>query len=173
MIPYGPPPAPGARPPAFGARPPLDEAAQIDLLLDQIKVPFAVQAAAAALGLAALLVIALGLQNLLLVHWRGPYAFVPFLLIGAGVGGAAVAVKLLRARGWAHLAALAAAITLTVATGAWFGFMVLRGLLSLLAFGTVGLCLVAVVAVGVATGPFEKVTTARRRLRELGQDVDL
>ena len=166
MSPYGPPPAPGARPP-------LDEAAQIDLLLDQIKVPFAVQAAAALLGLAALLVMALAAQNLLLVQWRGPYAFVPLALVAAGVASAAVAVKLLRARGWAHLAALAAAIALTVATGAWFVFMVLRGLLSLLAFGTVGMCLVAVVAVAIASGPFEKVTTARRRLRALGQDVDL
>jgi hypothetical protein len=160
-------------PPPPGARPPLDAAAQIDLLLDQIHVPFAVQAAAAALGLAALLVIALALQNLLLVQWRGPYALVPLLLVGAGVASAAVAAKLLRARGWAHLAALAAAITLTVATGAWFVFMVTRGLLSVLAFGTVGVCLVAALAVAIATGPFERVTTARRRLRELGQDVDL
>ena len=155
------------------ARPPLDQAAQIDLLLDQIKVPFAVQAAAAALGLAALLVMALAAQNLLLVQWRGVYAFVPFAFIVGGVATAAVAVKLLRARGWAYLAALAAAITLTVATGAWFVFTLSRGLISLLAFGTVGVCFVAAVAVVVATGPFEKVTTARRRLRELGQDVDL
>ena len=160
-------------PPAPAARPPLDQAAQIDLLLDQIQVPFAVQAAAAALGLAALLVIAVGLQNLLMVHWRGLYAYVPLALIVAGVGAAAVAAKLLRARGWAHLAALAAAIALTVATGAWFVFTLLRGLLSLLAFGTVGVGLVAVVAVVIATGPFERVTTARRKLRELGQDVDL
>jgi hypothetical protein len=166
VIPYGPPPGPGARPP-------LDPAAQIDFLLDQITVPFAVQAAAALLGLAALLVIALALQNLLLVQWRGLYAFVPLALIAAGVASAAVAVKLLRARGWAHMAALAASIGLTVATGGWFVFMVLRGLLSLLAFGAAGVCLVAVVAVAIATGPFEKVTTARRRLRELGQDVDL
>ena len=166
MSPYGPPPA-------AGTHPPLDQAAQIDFLLDQIKVPFAVQAAAALLGLAALLVMALAAQNLLLVQWRGPYAFVPLALIAAGVASAAIAVKLLRARGWAHLAALAAAITLTVATGGWFVFMVLRGLLSLLAFGTVGMCLVAVVAVAIATGPFMRVTTARRRLRELGQDVDL
>lgn len=160
-------------PGAPGLSPPLDEAAQVDLLLDQIKVPFVVQAAAALLGLSALLVIALALQNLLLIHWRGLYAFVPPAFIVAGVGSAAVAVKLLRARGWAYLAALAAAIALTVATGAWFVFTLSRGLISLLAFGTVGVCLVAVVAVVIATGPFERVTTARRRLRELGHDVDL
>ena len=164
---------PTGSPMAAGPHPPLDKEAQVDMLLDQIKVPFPVQAAAAALGLAALLVIALAAQNLLMVNWRGPYTFVPFLLVGAGIGSAAIAAKLLRARGWAHLAALATAIVLTLATGAWFVFMFLRGLLSLLAFGSVGMCLVAVVAVAVSTGPFERVTTARRRLRELGHDVDL
>jgi hypothetical protein len=160
-------------PPVPGAQRPLDPDAQVDLLLDRIQVPFAVQAAAGALGLAGLLVMALGAQNMLLIRWRGVYAFVPLLFVAAGVGSAAVAAKLLRARGWAHLAALAISIVLTVATGAWFVFTVLRGLLSLLAFGCVGMCLVAVVAVAVSTGPFEQVTTARRRLRELGHDVDL
>jgi predicted Co/Zn/Cd cation transporter (cation efflux family) len=151
---------------------PLSQA-EIDMLLDQIHVPFAVQGAALTLAIEGLLVLALGIQNLVMIHWRGSYAFVPLAMTVAGVGAIVLAVKLMRARPWAYGAALAAGIVLLVGTGVWFLVMIFSGLISALGLLTVGAGLVATLFLVVAMGPFARVTGARRRLRRAGVDVDM
>ncbi len=145
---------------------------RVNVLLDEIKVPVPVQGAALTLGLQGLLLIALALQHLVFAGGRGIWGIAAVVLVVVGVAAAAIAVKLYRARAWAWGTALGLAVITVLGSGAWFVVMVLAGVISLLALATVGGALVTTLFVAVTGGAFNRVITARRRLREAGWDVD-
>jgi hypothetical protein len=106
-------------------------------------------------------------------------AAVPALLILSIIGGlAAIWTRIGARRDLAVLrtsmlgAAIAASVALLVASGGWFVFSIVNGVLSPLGLLVVASGGLSVVLVALARGPFRKVSSARARLREAGQDVD-
>ena len=106
-----------ATPPPLLRRLPDSADADVNALLDAARVPLSVSAAAAALALGGLMVGLVGAQNLTLVTWVGIWATVPWAMLAVGVASVAVASKLMHARGWTLVPAMALSILLALARG--------------------------------------------------------
>lgn len=146
---------------------------EVNELLDEARVPLAIKAASIALAAAGLLVGLLGLQNLTLLHWAGAYAFIPASLLLFGVIAIGVAAKLVRARSWSLMAALASAALLALGATGFFMLSTMSGVFTLLAVLGVGAGITALVMTVLAIGPFRRLLATRARLREAGYDLDL
>jgi hypothetical protein len=147
--------------------------AELNLLLDAIRVPFIVEAAAVALASTGLLVLLVGVQNLTLVTWLGALWLVPAALALVGVAGLAVAAKLHRARSWSLAVGLGLA---TLSTLSSVGFIVLSlsaGMFAPLTLLALAASIVAIVLCAIALKPFGQLMITRRKLRETGLDVDV
>jgi len=153
--------------------PPADDRSDVNALLDAAHVPLAVSAAAAALAGGGLVVALLGAQNLTLVSWVGGYALVPWALVVVGVAAIAVAAKLMHARRWTLVPALALAILLALGAIAFFVLSSTAGLFTPLGLIGIGGGVTAIVFCALAIKPFRRVAETRRRLRDAGFDLDL
>src|SRR5262252_4244551 len=101
--------------------------ADVNVLLDQARIPTAVKGASIALGAGGLLVALVGLQNVVLVHWIGWFALVPIALLAFGVVGIAVAASLVRARAWSLNASLVLAGLLSLGCAGYFAVALVSG----------------------------------------------
>ena len=159
-------------PPAAAAPPPTDDA-DVNALLDAAHVPLAVSGAAAALAAGGVVVGLLGAQNLTLVTWVGVYATVPWLLLAIGAASIFVAAKLMHARSWTLVPALALSALLALGAVGFFVLSSLSGVFSPLVVIAIAGGVVAIVFSALAIGPFRRVAATRRRLKQAGYDLDL
>lgn len=164
-----------ATPPAAASPPAPDSAdsADVNALLDAARVPLAVSGAAAALAGGGLVVALIGAQNLTLVNWIGLYALVPWALLVIGAAAIFVATKLMHARGWTLVPAVALAILLAFGSIGFFVLSSAAGLFTPLSLLGIGGGVAAVVFVALAIKPLRRVAATRRRLRAVGFDLDL
>lgn len=145
----------------------------VNALLDAARVPIAVSASAASLAGAGLVVALLGFQNLTLVSWVGSYALFPWSLIAVGAGAIFVAAKLMHARRWTLWPAFALAIVLTLGAVGFFAMSSLAGVFTPLSVIGIGGGITAIVFAALAIRPFRRIAHTRKRLRDLGFDLDL
>jgi hypothetical protein len=155
------------------AQPAGSDDAHVNALLDEARIPPLVKAAAIALAAAGLTVALLGVQNLTLVRWLGPWILLPLALVAAGALAIAVAAKLVRGRRWTVRAALATAGLLIVGTLGFFVVGVLAGVYSLLCMLGFGGGVAALVLSILAVKPFQRLMATRAQLRDAGFDLDL
>ncbi|HEY2743056.1 MAG TPA: hypothetical protein VGL86_00475 [Polyangia bacterium] len=158
---------------AASPSPPPTDDADVNALLDAARVPLSVSGAAAALAAGGLVVGLLGAQNLTIVTWVGAYALVPWALLAVGAAAVFVAAKLMHARRWTLVPALALSILLALGAIGFFVLSSAAGVftpLSLLGIAG-GVC--AIVFSAIAIGPFRRIAATRRRLRDAGFDLDL
>jgi hypothetical protein len=158
--------------PTPAAPPPTDDA-DVNLLLEAAHVPLSVSAAAAALAAGGVVVGLLGAQNLTLVTWIGIYALVPWLLLALGAAAIVVAAKLMHARRWTLVPALALSALMALGAIGFFVISSLSGVFSPLGLIAIAGGVVAIVFTALAIGPFRRVTATRRRLKQAGYDLDL
>jgi hypothetical protein len=144
----------------------------VNQLLEAAKVPGLVLAAAIALAGSSVMVGLVGLQNVLLVSWRGAYAALPYTLLALAAFGLVVASKQHRGRAWSLSAGLALAIVLTVAMLGSAGLSLASGVFSLLGMLAVPCTIAAIVIQAIALRPFAELVATRRRLRQSGFDLD-
>lgn len=158
--------------PTPAAPPPTDDA-DVNALLDAAHVPLSVSAAAAALAAGGVVIGLLGAQNLTLVTWIGVYALVPWLLVALGVAAVLVAAKLMHARRWTLVPALALSSLIALGAIGFFVISSLSGVFSPLGLIAIAGGVVAIVLSAIAIGPFRRVAATRRRLKQAGYDLDL
>ena len=105
--------------------------------------------------------------------WIGVWSAVPWALLVVGAAAVGVAAKLMHARRWTLVPALALSVLLTLGAVGFFVLCSSSGVftpIGLLAIAG-GVC--AIVFTSLAIGPFRRVAATRRRLREAGFDLDL
>jgi hypothetical protein len=147
--------------------------ADVNALLDEVRIPALVKSAAAALAGAGLVVALLGVQNMTLVHWLGAWVLLPLSQVAIGALGIAVGAKLVRGRRWSLKAAMVAAPLLLLGPLGFFVIGMLAGVYSLLSlFGFAG-GITALVLTILAVKPFQRLMVTRRKLRDAGFDLDL
>jgi hypothetical protein len=145
----------------------------VNSLLDAARMPTAISASAIALAASGLVTALVGVQNLTLVTWIGNYYFLPLSLVAVGVGAIFVAAKFYRARAWALVAAMVAALALTLGSIGFVVVATMSGVFSPLAIFAVGGAVAAIVLTALAIAPFRRLRATRRRLRDHGFDLDL
>jgi hypothetical protein len=150
-----------------------EPAPDVNALLDEARIPFALKAAAIAMAASGLTTALVGLQNVTMATWIGGWWILPAALIGVGVVAIGVAAKLVRGRSWSLGAGLGAAALLALGSTGFFMVASMSGLFSLLALIGVGGGITALVMTVLAIGPFRRLMRTRVRLREAGYDLDL
>src|SRR4051812_13766568 len=141
-----------------------DDTADVNALLDAAHVPFAVSAAAASLAGAGLVVGLLGVQNVTLVNWIGLYATMPWALVAIGAASIFVAAKLMHARRWTLVPALALSMLLTIGSIGFFVVASMAAVFTPLSLIGIGGGVTAIVFSALAVKPFRRVAATRRRL---------
>jgi len=149
-----------------------DRTQDVNALLDEARVPTGVKLAAGALAAAGVLTALVGLQNVTLIQWRGWMMALPVVLLVVGVAAGLVAAKLARARGWSLAAGIALGGALVLSTTGFLIVSFLSGVFALLAILAVMAAIAAVILQLVSVEAFRHVAATRRKLREIGTDLD-
>ena len=93
---------------------------------------------------------------------------VPFFMLVVGIGLIAVGFFVMKARGWAAVAATVSAGVFVVIQAVWVVYGLAHGFVSLLGFGVPPLALAAAVLAGIAIPGSLRADEARRRLAAQG-----
>ena len=149
------------------------ERPDIDDDIVQTASPLIAQVAPGVLGFEGLLLLVMGLQNAVFVHWLGWVRLAPYVMALLGVFTIVVAFMFGKVRVWAVWTAVALAAFLVLAAGAWLFLSLISGVFSPLNFMTAGCSMVGLVLVLAAVGSCLRVAAARRRLREQGMELGI
>ena len=156
---------------APGAAPPPHAVAEDDIAA--ATPPLVAKAAGGLVAFAGAIVGLTGLQTLMIVELRGPFAAAPWALAVLGVAHVLVGAAVFRARAWAAMVALGGTLLLMLLTAAWLVFSFGHGLVSLYALGSPVSATAAFVLTLLALGPCRRATAARTRLRDQGMNLGI
>ncbi|HEY8091377.1 MAG TPA: hypothetical protein VIF09_26115 [Polyangiaceae bacterium] len=135
--------------------------------------PVLAKAAGGVIALAGAVVGLTGVQTLMIVNLRGPFAAAPYVLALLGVANVFVGAVVFRARVWGALCALGGTLLGTLLSAVWLVFSIGHGLLSLYALGAPVVSTAALVFAILALGPCQRASAARERLRAQGMNLGI
>jgi hypothetical protein len=114
-----------------------------------------------------------GVQTLLMMSIRGPWAYAPYVLLLLGAPHLVLGAMVLRARDWAVLASIGGTALLALVSGTWFLVSFTHYVFSLYAMASPVASVIAVVFSVLALGPCRQASAARARLREQGMNLGI
>lgn len=148
------------------------DSAETNALIEQAAPPSEVKAAGGVLAGIGLLVVAVGLQTVLLPSSYWLVVLSAWTMLIAGAGAIYVGLKLWRGRDWTLEPAFIGAGFMLVGSGLFCAWSFAHGLFSLLALLAVAGGAVALVFVALAVAPFKRMRKLRAQLRQRGIDMD-